>query len=151
ENDLPEFWFAFVGLGHTLLQHKCALDSVDGTGELYEGPVAHEFDNPAVMFSDEWLQHPRPSILERGKCAGFIGANQATIANYIRYQNGCKVALGTFFGHRGRRPSQGCSDAKCMWASPVSLSARISDAMAVVARLRQQPDANRKVGALGLF
>ncbi len=51
------------------------------------------------MLPDNWFENSDSSIPEYRKCPGFIGSNEAAVANDISHQNCGKPALGTSFSH----------------------------------------------------
>ena len=88
-----------VGGSHGLLQRNRAFDGVHGAGELHQNTVAHQLEDPAVMFGQDRLQNVSAASLQRGQRAGLVNLHQPAVADHIGGQNGGKATLDAFFGH----------------------------------------------------
>ena len=76
-----------------------ALHGVNGAGELDQHTVASGLKYAALMSGDQGAQHVTAPSFQSRQSGGFINFHKPAIADHISGQNGCKAALGAFFGH----------------------------------------------------
>ena len=87
-------WLITVGLGHRMLELHGGAQCINGTGELDQGAVASELDDPTAARRESLFA----ALAQAGHGAAFLALYQARMANHICRHDGSQPALLT--GHR---------------------------------------------------
>jgi hypothetical protein len=93
ERDAPVVRQAGVDLNHPLLQVDGTLDGIHRAGELNQGAVAHQLDDPAAMLRNHWFEDGFPAVSKRSQRAGLIRLHEATVTDHISGKDCCETAF----------------------------------------------------------
>ena len=77
------FGAAGIAFANLLLDLDRAGDSVHGARELHQRAIAHEFDRPARMGSDQGIDEVAPHGLQTGKSPGLVDTHEARVPDHI--------------------------------------------------------------------
>ena len=94
-----------IGVGHALLERRCALDRIDRAGKLDQDPIAGHFEDTTLMPGNQRLQDLPASSLEGSESAGLVLLHEPAVADDVAGENGGKPTLHVLFGHTVRPPS----------------------------------------------
>ncbi len=78
---------------HAVLHVDGEGQRVDDAGELHQRPVAHQFDDAAVVLGDLRLDQLPPVRLQRRQRPGLVALHQPAVAGDVGGQNGGEPAL----------------------------------------------------------
>ena len=93
EYQAPYLGLVAVGLGHRLLKLDSCGQRIHGAGELDQGPVAGQLDQPASVLASTGSRRSDPVLAQARQRTALVPAHQAGVADNIRRNDGRQSAL----------------------------------------------------------
>ena len=95
-----------LATGHALLDGDRAGDRVHDAGELDQGAIAHQLDDPAAVLGDQRVDELPPMRLQALERAGLVALHERRVADHVRRQDGGQPPLDPRCRHRRPSPWQ---------------------------------------------
>ena len=82
-----------LATGHPFLDSDRAGDCVHDTGELDQGAIAHQLDDPAAVLGNQRVDEFPPMRLQALERAGLVAFHERRVADHVRGQDGGEAAF----------------------------------------------------------